>query len=122
MGTAGAFALGAILAAITWMAAPTAIGLLFPPDYLEGVRALRWLGLGLPLVFAIWILHGIAMSIFDAALLVRATLVSLVVNVAANLWLIPAWHRDGAAAATVLGEAVAFVLLATTLARRLRHR
>lgn len=121
-GTVGAFAAGAALAALTWLAAPTAITVLYPPDYLEGVRALRWLALGLPLVFAIWILHAIAMSIFDAKLLIRVTLVSLVVNVGANLWLIPSWHRDGAAAATGMGEAVAFVMLALALARRLRHR
>ena len=96
---------------VAWVAAPWAISVLFTPEYLEGVRALRILSAGLPLVFAIWILHAVAMSVFNARLLLQTTLVSLGVNVGLNLWLIPTWHRDGAAAATVGGEAVALVML-----------
>lgn len=118
-GVGGAALLGLAVGAVAWIAAPFAVGLLFTPEYLEGVRALRILSAGLPLVFAIWILHAVAMSVFNARLLLQTTLVSLAVNVSLNLWLIPIWHRDGAAAATVGGEAVALVMLLWGLRRTL---
>ena len=120
-GVAGAAALGCAVGAVAWIGAPFAIRLLFTPDYLEGVRALRILCAGLGLVFAIWILHAIAMSVFDARLLLKTTVVSLIVNVGLNLWLIPMWHRDGAAAATVGGELIAFLMLAAGLRRTLNR-
>ena len=52
-----------------------------------------------------------------ARLLFRATALSLMVNVGLNLWLIPMWHRDGAALATVGGEVVALVTLLWGLRR-----
>ena len=116
-GVGGAALLGLAVGAVAWVAAPFAIGLLFAPEYLEGVKALRILSAGLVLVFAIWILHAIAMSVFNARLLLQTTLVSLVVNVGLNLWLIPTWHRDGAAMATVGGEAVALAMLVWGLRR-----
>lgn len=117
-GVAGAALLGLLIAAVAWVGAPLGISLVFRnPEYLEGTQALRLLSAGLPVVFAIWILHALAMSIFDARLLFRATLVSLVVNVGLNLWLIPMWHRDGAALATVGGEVVALVTLLWGLRR-----
>jgi O-antigen/teichoic acid export membrane protein len=116
---AGAAALGFAVGAVAWLAAPLAIRFLFSPDYLEGIRALRILSAGLGIVFAIWILHAVAMSVFNARLLLQTTVVSLIVNVALNLWLIPLWHRDGAAAATVGGELVAFAMLALGLRRTL---
>jgi O-antigen/teichoic acid export membrane protein len=120
-GVAGAAALGCAVGAVAWMAAPLAVRLLFPPDYLEGVRALRILSSGLGLVFAIWILHALAMSTFNARLLLQTTLVSLLINIGLNVWLIPTWHRDGAAVATLGGEAVALVMLVIGMHRQLRQ-
>jgi peptidoglycan biosynthesis protein MviN/MurJ (putative lipid II flippase) len=43
--------------------------------------------------------------------LLRTTAIGVIVNVAANLALIPAAGRNGAALATVVGEALSCVLL-----------
>lgn len=117
-GVFGAALAGALIGAIAWVAAPWIVHLAYPmPAYQEGVRALRVLCSGLGLVFAIWILHTMAMSMYDARLLLRSTLVGLFANIAFNVWLIPHWHRDGAAVATVAGEAVVLVLLVWGLRR-----
>ena len=109
---AGSFALGLAMTPCVWSFAATGLGLFFGPAYREAAGALAILALGLGLVFAIWILHALALSTFRSRLMVTATVISLGVNVGVNLWLTPTWHRDGAAAATVAGEAVAFTLLA----------
>jgi O-antigen/teichoic acid export membrane protein len=120
-GAGGACLLGAAAAAVVWLVGARAL-LIFGPDYAEGARALRVLACGLPLVFAIWILHSIAMSAFRTSLMLAATIASFVVNVGANAWLIPLWNRDGAAVATVIGEAVAALWLIVGLRRELAGR
>ena len=110
-GLSGAIALSLMLAPIAWWLAPTALRLFYGADYVAASRSLRILTGGVGLIFAIWILHAIAMSASRSRLLLQTTLVSLVVNITLNYALIPAWHRDGAAAATVAGEAVGVVIL-----------
>jgi O-antigen/teichoic acid export membrane protein len=110
-GVAGAMALAIVVTALVWLLAPWTLGLLFGEPYRAATAALRILAAGLPFVFAIWILHAIALSRFDQRLLVVATVAGGVVNVAVNVALIPPYGRDGAALATAAGEAVAMVVL-----------
>ena len=51
----------------------------------------------------------------------RTTAIGVIVNVAANLFLIPAAGRDGAALATVLGETINVLLLLRGLRSALRR-
>jgi O-antigen/teichoic acid export membrane protein len=110
-GVAGAMALAFVVAALVWLLAPWTLGLLFGEAYRAATATLRILAAGLPFVFAIWILHAIALSRFDQRLLVIATVAGGVVNVVVNVALIPPYGRDGAALATAAGEAVAMAVL-----------
>ncbi|MBP6717085.1 MAG: flippase, partial [Acidobacteria bacterium] len=110
-GLAASVLLGVAISPIAWVLAPTVLSMIFGADYAQGMWALRILSLGLGLIFAIWVLHALAMSTFNSRLLITTTLVSLVANVGLNLLLIPRWQRDGAAAATVLSEAVGVAML-----------
>jgi len=110
-GVGGAALLGLGVGVVACLAAPLAIHALFEPEYGAGIRSLRILSVGLVLIYAIWILHSLAMSAFKSRLLLQTTFVCLLVNVSLNYLLIPIWHRDGAAVATVAGEAVGVVLL-----------
>lgn len=110
-GLGGAVLLSFAIAPIAWWLAPTALELFYGPDYLAATRSLHILIGGVGLIFAIWILHAIAMSASRSRLLVQTTMICLVVNVAINYALIPTWHRDGAATATIASEAVGVVLL-----------
>jgi O-antigen/teichoic acid export membrane protein len=62
-------------------------------------------------VFTIWILHAVALSVFKERLLLTTTAVGAAVNAGLNLFLIPRYGRNGAAAATLLGELLTMVLL-----------
>jgi O-antigen/teichoic acid export membrane protein len=110
-GVAGAMGLAVVVAAAVWLLASWTLGLLFGDPYRDAAPALRILAAGLPLVFAIWILHAIALSRFDQRLLLVATIAGGVVNVILNFALIPAYGRDGAALATAAGETVAMAVL-----------
>ncbi|HWB30777.1 MAG TPA: oligosaccharide flippase family protein [Vicinamibacterales bacterium] len=110
-GVAGAVALAILVAALVWLLAPWTLGLLFGEPYRAATAALRILAAGLPFVFAIWILHAIALSRFDQRLLVIATVAGGVVNVVVNVALIPPYGRNGAALATAAGEGVAMAVL-----------
>ena len=107
----GSALLGIGITPVAWVLAPLGLSMTFGPAYAEATRALRILCVGTGLIFAIWVLHALAMSTFHSRLLLTTTLVSLAVNVGLNVVLIPLWHRDGAAAATVAGEAVAMAML-----------
>jgi O-antigen/teichoic acid export membrane protein len=109
-GLAGSFALGVVMLPVAWVLAPYGLEL-YGREYLIATSTLRILAIGLGPVFALWALHSIAMSTFRASLLVKATAVCLVINVALNLWWIPRWGIEGAAAATLAGETVAVLLL-----------
>ncbi len=85
--------------------------LLFGADYAVATPAFRILCLGLPIVFAIWILHAMAISVDRERLLARTALVGLAVNVGLNLFVIPRYGGSGAALATVAGELVSAAML-----------
>jgi O-antigen/teichoic acid export membrane protein len=114
---AGAAVLGVAMAAVAWRLSGWGLEFLFGVDYRPAATSLHILLLGLPLVFTIWILHALALSVFNQRLLLQATIAGAIVNVATNLAAIPSLGRDGAALATVAGEAVAMAMLVWGLRR-----
>jgi len=116
-GTSGSAAFGAAVAVVAFVIATPLLVLLFGPDYAAATSPFRILVVGLPIVFAIWILHAIAISVDRERLLLQTGLIGLAVNVGLNLYVIPHYGPTGAAAATVTGEAVSMVVLVTGLRR-----
>jgi O-antigen/teichoic acid export membrane protein len=110
-GLAVSAGLAAVLAVAMWFAASPLLGRVFSAEFLNATRALQVLSAGLIVVFPIWILQAIAISMTAERVLLRTTAIGVLVNVAANLLLIPAAGRNGAALATVIGETVCLVLL-----------
>lgn len=116
---ASSAALAVALGLLAWFAGP--IGLrIFGPGAVAASGALRILALGLPCVFTIWVLHAVAISVFEERWLLRTTLVGSVVNIGLNFLWIPPYGRDGAAAATVAGELVSMAMLIWALRPALR--
>jgi O-antigen/teichoic acid export membrane protein len=110
-GVAASVALALAVAAPAYALAAPLISLIFGPAFLPAAAPFRVLCAGLPLVFAIWVLHATAISVNKERLLVKAAVTGLVVNVAVNLWAIPRAGGLGAAFATVLGELVSMGVL-----------
>jgi O-antigen/teichoic acid export membrane protein len=110
-GVGGAATLGLVVAAVAVTIATPLLVFLFGPEYAGATRAFRTLCVGLPIVFAIWILHAIAISVDRETLLLKTGLIGLVVNVGLNLYVIPHFGPVGAAFATVVGEAVCMIVL-----------
>jgi O-antigen/teichoic acid export membrane protein len=119
-----AFALGGIVASlglaigaggIGYLAATPLLVFLFGRDYAAATPAFRILCVGLPVVFVIWILHAIAISVDRERLLLQTALIGLATNVGLNLYLIPRYGGSGAAFATVAGELVSAAVLAMGL-------
>jgi O-antigen/teichoic acid export membrane protein len=110
-GLLASIGLAVVVAAVTWVASPWALSVLFGSAFVPASHALRLLSLGLVVVYPIWILQAIAVSVTAEGVLLRTVAIGVFINAAANLVLIPSYGRDGAAAATVLGEAVSFLLL-----------
>ncbi len=106
----GSLALAAVLAVAAWYLGPLVLRI-FGEQAVSASGALRILALGLPFVFAIWILHAVAISVFEERWLFRTTLAGAVANIGLNFYLIPAYGRDGAAAATVIGELFSVAIL-----------
>jgi O-antigen/teichoic acid export membrane protein len=113
--------LAIVLGVAVWFGAPWGLVLAFQPDAIASVSTLRILDGGLIFVFAIWLLHATAISVFEQRLLLKTTVLGVVANTALNLWLIPRYGREGAAWATVLGEALTLVLLLAGLRGVLRN-
>ncbi len=93
------------------IAAPWLVRILFGVAYLDAVSVLRIHALSIVFVFV-----GVVQSAWDLSerlvwLAAWRTVIGAVVNIALNLWLIPAYGAAGAAVATVLSWAVACPLL-----------
>jgi O-antigen/teichoic acid export membrane protein len=97
--------------AIGAIAGPLLTQLFQDPSFAEAARALRILCTGLLVTYPIWVLQAVAIATSTERVLWRTTAIGVIVNVAANLFLIPAAGRDGAALATVIGETVNLLLL-----------
>jgi O-antigen/teichoic acid export membrane protein len=113
--------LAIVLGVAVWFGAPWGLVFAFQPDAIASVSTLRILDGGLIFVFAIWLLHATAISVFEQRLLLKTTVLGVVANTALNLWLIPRYGREGAAWATVLGEVLTLVLLLVGLRGVLRN-
>jgi O-antigen/teichoic acid export membrane protein len=100
--------LGVTIAAI---AGPLLTHLFRDPSFVNAARALQILCAGLLVTYPIWILQAVAIATSTERVLWRTTAIGVIVNVVANLFLIPAAGRDGAALATVIGETVNVLLL-----------
>jgi O-antigen/teichoic acid export membrane protein len=110
-GIAGTTALGVVTAFAGFLLATPLLVLVFGPGYAAASGPFRILSLGLPVVFAIWILHAAAISVDREGLLLKTGLIGLAVNGGLNLYLIPRYGASGAAFATVAGELVCCAVL-----------
>jgi len=111
IGVAASVALAAVAATPGFVFAAPLLTLLFGPPFAPAAEPFRVLCVGLPFVFAVWILHATVISVDKGRLLVKAAITGLVVNVAINVWAIPRSGAVGAAIATVIGEAVSMSVL-----------
>jgi O-antigen/teichoic acid export membrane protein len=119
VGLAGAAALAIVISTVVYsLASPLMIGL-FGSDFAPAAAPFRILSVGLSLVFAIWVLHAIAISVDREQLLLKTAIAGLVANVALNLYVIPRIGASGAALATVAGELVSLLVLVFSLRREL---
>jgi O-antigen/teichoic acid export membrane protein len=113
--------LGVLLGGAAMAIARPIVVTLFGEPYAPAARPLQVLAGGSVFVFSTWILHAAAISTnLDRRLLVT-TAVGLGGNVILNLLFIPRWGISGAAAATVVAEAVTVALLLVQVMRRLSH-
>lgn len=111
VGTGASAAFGATVGAVAFAFATPILTLLFGASFDAAAMAFRILCTGLPVVFAIWILHATAISVDRERLLLKTGTIGLVVNVGLNLYLIPHYGAAGAAAATVAGEILSMAIL-----------
>lgn len=102
---------GALAAAGTWGLAVPVVGIIFGDAFGPGAGALRWLAFALPIVALNSLTSSLLVAVHRQADVTRVTLGLVAVNGLANLWAIPRFGFTGAAAATVLTEAVGCVLL-----------
>ncbi len=102
--------LAVALAMLAWWLGPFVLPI-FGAGMAAATGALRILVVGLPFVFAIWVLHAIAISVFEERWLFRTAVAGSLANIALNFALIPRFGRDGAAAATVVGEILSMMIL-----------
>jgi O-antigen/teichoic acid export membrane protein len=111
LGIAGSTAMGIAVAAVAYAIATPLLVFLYGPGFAAATAPFQILCVGLPIVFAIWILHAIAISVDRERLLLRTGLIGLAVNVGLNVYAIPHYGASGAAVATVVGEIVSAVVL-----------
>jgi O-antigen/teichoic acid export membrane protein len=115
LGLGGAAALAIVISTVVYLlASPLMIGI-FGSDFAAAAAPFRILSVGLSLVFAIWVLHAIAISVDREQLLLKTAIAGLVANVALNLYVIPRTGASGAALATVAGELVSLAVLVFSL-------
>jgi O-antigen/teichoic acid export membrane protein len=120
LGLAASVGLAIIVGAAAYGLATPLLVRLFGAAFAPAASPFRILCLGLPLVFAIWVLHAIIISVNRETLLVQTAVVGLTVNVSLNLYVIPRMGADGAALATVVGELVSMMILIGGVAAALR--
>jgi len=119
-GFAAAIGLALVVGAIAFAGATPLLVLLFGGEFRAAAEPFRILCVGLPLVFGIWVLHAITMSVNRERLLAQTAVVGLAVNVSVNLYVIPRMGADGAALATVVGELVSMTMLVAGVGGQVR--
>lgn len=90
---------------------------LFGPAYAGGATALRIVLLSIGFILASLAAHNVLLAIGQLWTEVRVIAGAAVLNVTANLWLIPRYGLNGAAVATALAEAVILIGMAVSLRR-----
>jgi O-antigen/teichoic acid export membrane protein len=116
---AGSALLGVALGGAALAFARPLIRLLFGAAFDRAAEPLQILAGGALFVFCTWILHAAAIATNLDRRLFLTTIVGLGTNVILNIVLIPRWSISGAAAATVVAEAVTVLLLILQLRRHL---
>jgi O-antigen/teichoic acid export membrane protein len=111
VGLASSVGLAIVVGGLAYVLATPLLTWLFSDQFAPAASSFRILCVGLPLVFAIWVLHAITISVNRERLLVKTAIVGLAVNVSLNLYVIPRIGADGAALATVVGELVSMTML-----------
>lgn len=114
-GLGGSIALAIVIGTIVYALATPLMVWLFGRQFAPAAAPFRILCLGLAFVFAIWVMHAIAISVNRERLLLKTALIGLTVNVALNFYVIPRMGADGAALATVVGELVSLAVLVAGL-------
>ena len=117
LGVGGSIAAALVVGAVAYVVADPLMVRLFGTSYAPSAAPFRILSMGLSLVYAIWILHVIAISMDRERLLLWTSLVGLVAKVAVNAYAIPNYGPSGAAVAVIIGEAVSAGVLVTGLLR-----
>ncbi|HSC27562.1 MAG TPA: flippase [Vicinamibacterales bacterium] len=90
---------------------------LFGLEYDASVRVFQILIAGAAVVFPLAVLHAVAISMNAERRLLATAVVGCAANLALNLLLIPPYGMHGAAAATLLGEAISLGVLGALLWR-----
>lgn len=121
----GAAAGLAVLAAIpVWLLAQPLLTVVYTGtsgvDYGAAAPTLQILVSGLGFIFVIWILQALAISVDQERILITTTTAGALFNIVANVVLIPRYGRNGAATATLIGEALTMTLLMFRLRAVLR--
>src|SRR5262249_31741105 len=84
-GLGSSVGLALVVSGVAYVLATPLLTWLFSDQFAPAASSFRILCLGLPLVFAIWVLHAITISVNRESLLVRTAIVGLAVNVSLNL-------------------------------------
>ena len=97
---------GAAMAAVVYLAAPTALGLLYGPRFVEGAPALATLALAVPLFFVNYALTNQVIAWDGQRAYLAVVTAALFANLLGNVMLIPGQGMQGAALSTVATEIV----------------
>ena len=111
-------ALALACAAGIWVLSPGIMRFLFGPSFAGGAGALRVLGLALVPLFLNYLLGMVLSATHRQGTWLWLTLLGFVVNVAANLMLIPRLGFEGAAWATLVSEGFMLLLLGVAVVPR----
>lgn len=117
-GLTGAAGLAIVMGAVAYLVATPLVVWILGAAFAPAVGPFRILCVGLVLVFAIWVVHAITISVNRERLLVKTAIIGLAVNVGLDLYVIPRMGATGAALATVVGELVSLGVLLLGLRRR----
>ena len=114
-GLAASASIAVVISVLAYgLASPIMIGI-WGHGFAPAALPFQILSVGLAFVFAIWVLHAIAISVDRERLLLKTALAGVVTNVALNLYVIPRMGASGAALATVAGELVSLAVLLVSL-------
>ena len=108
-----------ILLLVMWLAAPLLT--LVRQDFTSSIAALRVLSLGLPLFFLTSLTMWTLIALKKQWLLAAIYAFSMVINISANIWLIPVYGYMAAAWITVGSEAIV-LLISTSVLWPLVHK